>query len=366
MHRVDASGHVANQYSDGNPGLGIAATVVGATHLNAFQEEIAAAIEASGLALNKPDNTQLKAALSILFGARSTPGGRLTLSAGIGVPAADVTGANTVRYTPYDGDHIRLYDGTNWKGYTFTELAQLTTDATKSPAAVANNSNYDVFVWDDNGTLRATRGPAWTGDTNRGAGAGTTELELFQGRYVNKVAITNGPAARRGLYVGSIRSDGSALINDTEKKRHVWNNYNRVRRGMRVTDGAPGTYAYTTAALRQVHADATNQLDFLLGLSEDPVTAEAVAVASNTNTGVLIAVAIGLDGVNDSSTMATPGMTAIADKFTVARATHEASGYAVGRHYLTWCEWSEAVGTTTWKTNTQIGVVPSFQASLMA
>jgi hypothetical protein len=68
------------------------------------------------------------------------------------------------------------------------------------------------FGWNDAGTFRATRGPAWTSDTARGTGAGTTELELVNGIYLNKVAITNGPAANRGTYLGTIRTNGSATV----------------------------------------------------------------------------------------------------------------------------------------------------------
>jgi hypothetical protein len=61
----------------------------------------------------------------------------------------------------------------------FTEMSQATTDATKSPAAVANSSVYDIFLMERfSGTLRATRGPAWSSDTSRGTGAGTSEIDF--------------------------------------------------------------------------------------------------------------------------------------------------------------------------------------------
>lgn len=68
MHRVDGPGHTVDyKFTEGNPGLGIPATTVTADILNAVQEEIAGVVEASGAVLNKPDNTQLLAALNALY-----------------------------------------------------------------------------------------------------------------------------------------------------------------------------------------------------------------------------------------------------------------------------------------------------------
>lgn len=273
--------------------------------------------------------------------------GRLTLTSGSPVTTGDVTGATTVYATPYNGDSVELYDGTDWQVYKFTELSQATSDTTKSPAAVANNSNYDVFVWNDSGTLQATRGPAWTSDTARGTGAGTTELELFEGRYVNKVAITNGPAARRGLYVGTVRSDGSAQINDTLAKRYVWNNYNRVSREMMVVEST-NTWTYSTASFRQANGNATNQLDYVVGLDEEAVSCIAVGNASNDSGGVVaVSMGIGVDSTTvDSSLIRSPG-----NAFGSVALTHIATytGHpGIGRHYLAWLEYSAATPTTTW------------------
>jgi hypothetical protein len=274
------------------------------------------------------------------------PGGRLTLETAVPVSTSDQSGKTTVYYTPYKHNGVQLYDGAGWISYTFTELSQLTTDNTKSPAAVANNSNYDVFVWNDSGTLRATRGPAWTSDTGRGTGAATTELELFEGRYVNKVAITNGPAARMGLYVGTIRSNGSAQINDTLALRHVWNNYNRVARPMKVLE-ATNSWTYTTATYRQANNSAANQVDFVIGLSEDVVRVRAEAAVSNNTSAIVAITAVGLNRSNaDDSTTSGPSR---ADTVTARRNEAEYLGFpGIGRHFITWVEWSTATGTTTW------------------
>jgi hypothetical protein len=348
MHRTDASGHSSNLYTEGNPSLGIQATEVDDAAMNAIQEELCRTVEKAGITLVKGTWTQLGSALDMVMQGVA-PGGRLTLTTAVPVTTADVSGATTVYYTPHRHNRIAVYDGTQWVWRSFTEMSQATTDNTKSPAAVANNSNYDVFVWLDGSTMRATRGPAWSSDTARGTGAGTTELEFFEGRWVNKLAITNGPAARRGLYVGSIRSDGSAQINDTLAKRHVNNIYQKVPRPMRVVE-ATNSWTYTTATLRQANASGANQLDCIIGLSEDPVEAEVMAISSNgTNADVQRFVGIGLDSttVDSSQLRVDPSFLYPNNVACVHRASYR--GYlGIGRHFLAWLEHSVATGTTTW------------------
>lgn len=354
MHRIDASGHSSNLFTDGNPSGGIEATVVDDDWLNAVQEEIVNAIlTRAGITLVKGTNTQLATALDQFT---LLPGGRLTLTTAVPVTTADVSGATTVYYTPHRHNRIALYDGTRWLWRTFSEMSQLTTDNTKSPAAVANNSNYDVFVWLDGSTMRATRGPAWTGDTARGAGAGTSELEFFEGRWVNKVAITNGPAARCGLYVGTIRSDGSAQINDTAAKRHVWNTYNRALRPMNVVD-TTDSWNYTLAAFQQANANAANQLDYVVGLAEEAVTARVLVTATNGGS-VRVTAGIGIDSAVANSAQIYGGGAGGTPSVSLA---HYAGQPGIGRHYLAWLEWSTASGTTTWygdnaATGTQAGI----------
>jgi hypothetical protein len=278
---------------------------------------------------------------------RSQPGGRLTLTTAVPVTTSDVSGATTVYYSPYKSNIVELYDGAKWVPKTFTEMSQTTSDTTKSPAAVANSSNYDVFVWSDSGTLRATRGPAWSSDTARGAGAGTTELEQFEGRYVNKVAITNGPAARRGLYVGTIRSDGSAQINDTNVQRHVWNNHNRVQRAMRVIEGTD-SWTYSTATYRQANGSAANQLDIVIGLSEDAVSADVLAIGSNSGATVRgLFVGVGIDSTSvNSGTLNIPAQ--CTNTVTGAPRSRYQGFPGIGRHTIVWLERAEGTDTQTW------------------
>lgn len=96
MHRIDTSTATTDhKFTEGNPQSGVAPTVVSADILNAFQEEIAHAIEQAGLTLNKADNTQLAQALAgLAIGvATTTQAGKVELA----TSAEAVTGTDTER-----------------------------------------------------------------------------------------------------------------------------------------------------------------------------------------------------------------------------------------------------------------------------
>ena len=293
------------------------------------------------------DTAAARAALGAIYVQQS---GRLTLTSGTPVTTADVTGATTVYFTPYNGNIITLYDGSDWVPTEFSELSQATSDATKSPAAVANNSAYDIFVWNDSGTIRATRGPAWAsvtpGSSSRGTGAGTTELELLDGRYVNKVAITNGPAAQRGLYVGSIKSDGSAQINDRQAIRNVWSYYNRAPRPVKVLESTD-LWSYTTNAWRQANGAAANLVEYFCGLAEDVASIRASASVGNSAGPTDVAVGIGLNSSTALASDCLSGYAQISSSITHLTA-HYKGLPALGRNQFILIEISVANGTTTW------------------
>src|SRR5437016_1613615 len=95
------------------------------------------------------------------------PGGRLTLTTAVPVTTADVTGAGTLYYTPYLHDRIRIYDGTRWQYYVFAELSLSLT--------LTNAKLYDVFVYDNSGTLTLELSAAWTNNTTRSDALGTQD-----------------------------------------------------------------------------------------------------------------------------------------------------------------------------------------------
>ncbi|MBS0528891.1 MAG: DUF2793 domain-containing protein [Proteobacteria bacterium] len=232
-------------------------------------------------------------------GVVSPPLGRLTLQSGVPVMAASQSGATMLYYTPYGGNQIPIYDGTNMVRTAFSELSQGTTDTTKSPAAVAASKIYDLFVWNDGGTLRLSRGPAWTNATTRGY-----SLAAFNGILVNASSITNGPAAERGTWVGTIASNASSTIDyifgtsgtgGVAGRLMVWNSYNRVNVGTTVVDTT--SYTDSSNTIKQFHSGGSGmQVELLLGAQTDAirwgVATELALIGVN---GTFAIVGVGLD-----------------------------------------------------------------------
>ncbi len=63
MYKIDASGHVSNEFSDGNPLTGQEATILDAAFANEQMYEIINVILHAGIALNKGTRTQLRDAI---------------------------------------------------------------------------------------------------------------------------------------------------------------------------------------------------------------------------------------------------------------------------------------------------------------
>ena len=112
--------------------------------------------------------------------------------------------------------------------------------------------------------------------TARGAGAATTELERLNGLWVNKYDVTNGPAARRGTYVGTIVTNGSSQADfrmgstaagGGEAFISVWNAYNRVSVAGIVSSSVASWPAIN--GTRVFAGSATFRATMVSGLAED-------------------------------------------------------------------------------------------------
>ena len=208
------------------------------------------------------------------------PQGRLTLTSGTPVMTANPPVASLVYYTPYVGNQISLFDGTNMVATTFAELGCATTDTTKNPAALGVGKVNDWFVWNDAGTIRLCHGPDWTNDTTRSAG---TALVRVKGLWLNNASITNACAAQRGTYVGTTITGYAGAANPNwilggaggggfSAYLGVWNAYNRVQVTARSTDTTDHTVS--TAAIWTNAATPNTFIWFVSGLAEDAFRAE--------------------------------------------------------------------------------------------
>lgn len=300
--------------------------------------------------------SELAARVTASTGAPAAPQGRLALTSSTPVMATSVAGATTVYYTPYTGQFIPLYNGSSLAMHNLGgELSQTTTDSTKSPAAVAASKVYDIFVWLDGATYRATRGPAWTNDSTR-----SNAVQRQNGIWLNQDAVTNGPAAFRGTYVGTIRSNASSTIDwtfgaaasgGTAASLNVWNTYNRVSVGTAVVDNG-AAYTYTSTTIRQARASAGNQIAFVLGLQEESVFAAYVqrvdTVSVQNANGVF---GLGIDSTTTYAGQRVFAFTNAAALNVFSAATAQSFQLAAGVHIISANEHSDGSNANTFDNN---------------
>ncbi|MGH8742879.1 MAG: hypothetical protein ACREUY_01220, partial [Burkholderiales bacterium] len=243
---------------------------------------------------------EISSGISTDTGASPITGSRLTLTTSIPVLSSDVTGAISIFFTPYVGNKTLINNGTDFVSTEHSELSQALSDATKSPAAGAANSVYDMFVWNDSDTIRCTRGPAWTNATTR-----SLALTRVDGILVNSDTITNGPTSQLGTYVGTISTDGSTQCNmmfnptpaagGTANRLDVWNMYNRVDVAAMNLDSTD-SWTYDTATFRAKNNNANNAITFVIGLAEDSLSACNNTMWITTGPGTTAgSISIGLD-----------------------------------------------------------------------
>lgn len=238
-----------------------------------------------------------------------SPQGRLTPTTSTPVISSNVVSATALYYTPYVGNQVPIYNGTTYAATSFSELT-----LTLASQHVANNI-YDVFVFNDNGTLRLVTGPAWTtvtaGSGARGTGAGTTQLARVGGFLLNSVAMTgrNGLstysiAANRATFLGSILIDGSNgqitchVGIGTSRRFAVWNYYNRAPIRLMVTD-ATASWNYDSSTVRQSNAATANTAAIFMGMDDEIAQIEFVQKSAsrtnNSNNNAELQIGIGIN-----------------------------------------------------------------------
>jgi len=248
------------------------------------------------------------------------PQGRLTLQTLTPVMTTTQSAKTTIFYTPYVGNKVPIYDGTNMVMTTFAELSVATTDTTKSPAAIGASKVNDWFVWSDAGTVRIGHGPDWTSDTVRSAG---TALVMVNGILLNNASITNGPAASRGTYVGTTRSNASSQLDwifgataagGTAAFLNVYNAYNRTPVTTSVKDNT-ATWTDATFVMKPLNAAGVgsglnNRISWVDGLQQSfmqamigcyitmPPGGGYVALGLNSTTVESIGAAVGNAGTS--------------------------------------------------------------------
>ena len=253
-------------------------------------------------------------------------GGRLTPESGVSVPTGDNVAVATLYYTPHLDTVVTLYDGTRWKAYTFAEISL-------SLASILDTKNYDVFLYDNAGTLTLELSAAWTDNETR-----ADALVTQDGVYVKSGATT-----RR--WVGTIRASGDLVTQDDTARRFVWNLYNQVARFMKVVEGTD-SWNYSTASYRSANGSDTNRVQAVCGLASTIHLDLRTLFSSTLQNGSTVAIG------EDSTTTQVAGQL-------ITRSVSQASGFAtvlalldksmaLGFHYYQWLEYGAGSGTQTW------------------
>lgn len=262
---------------------------------------------------------------SVLMGLLGYPcNGRLTLTTGVPVTTSDVTAATTLYFTPFKGNHICIYDGSKWKAYAFTELSL-------SLSGYTADKNYDIFIYDNGGTL-TLESVVWTDNTTR-----ATALTTQDGVYVK-----SGTTTKR--YLGTIRITGTTgQCESSLTKRFVWNYYNRVRRAFfkdEVTD-----HSYSTNAWRYVNNNSAHKVEIVIGVAEEAITLSINACVRCDGSGRWQLTGIGYDTTSVAITEKLQLEHSNWDAFARITATQEHMPTA-GYHYYSMIELASGAQST--------------------
>ena len=229
--------------------------------------------------------------------------GRLTTESGVPASAAARTSQSVIYFSPFNGNKIVLHDGTRWVLRAFSEISL-------TLSGLTSGRNYDVFAYDNSGTVALELSAAWTNDSTR-ADAITTQ----DGVYVKSGATT-----RR--WIGMIRTTSTTTTEFSPANRFVWNLHNQLPFHCAVLDSA--AHSYSSSTVQEWNAGTAARANFITGLPSSWESTVSVRITTGSNAIVYAA----MDGVNAG---------AFAQLQTV-NATNVAFGYgiiAAGFHYFT-------------------------------
>lgn len=195
-------------------------------------------VEGTSISLTVADNPGTDSVDVTIALSGSVSGGTITngvcdgrLSLATGSPTADVSTSSTLYYTPFVGNRIALYDGSDWAIHEFPEISL-------ALSGLTSGKNYDVFAYWDSGTdsVKLELGAAWSNDTTRATGLTTQD----------GVQVQSGAATRRWL--GLFRTTATNASKDTLTERFLCNAYHKVVKRLESTDGSLQTNSSTTFA----------------------------------------------------------------------------------------------------------------------
>ena len=278
------------------------------------------------------------------------PGGRPTLVSGTPVMTSEQANKTAIYYTPYKHDLVPIYSG-SWLETAFTELT-LNLDSDSGHTGYHEvNKQFDLFVYNDGGTLRLLSGPVWTSGTAR-----ATAIERINGVWMNAASMTGRfgtgagdtvtVAQDRGTYVGTFRAIsngqttwklGGTGAGGNPGLLYLWSAYHRVPVVVQVRDNTDSWTYGTSNTWRPLNNNSNNIIEFVRGLDEDYVRAELNYQCLASATGYA-ALAVGLDSTSSpTGILFRNGSTAVAP-MSVAK---YAGQPGIGLHYVMGLEYTD-------------------------
>lgn len=200
------------------------------------------------------------------------------------------------------------------------------------------------------GTHTARMGGAFGTSISRGTGAGSTELEWFEGRRVNKYAMTirNGSntyaiGAREGHWRGSFLTSADGQTEDSTRKRYLSNAYNAEWRMLRGIE-AGTTWGYDTGAYRLMNNNGNNTVNFFSGWPGRRLRLDAAMRRTLSGSAGVTGCGIGVDALTANVTGAVQGVCNLVGEVNLS--AHYDDYAPLGFHYASPLELGSA--TTTW------------------
>lgn len=139
---------------------------------------------------------------------------------------------------------ISLYDGANWKLYTFTEISL-------SLSGLTNGTSYDLFVYNSGGTL-TLEAVAWVSSSVHSA---TTTQDGIE--------VKSGAASKR--FVGSINiNGGTGTLAVNRSTNPIWNRYNQLPLALRAVEST-ANWTTTDATPHPGNSNTANRITTLCG-----------------------------------------------------------------------------------------------------
>lgn len=304
------------------------------------------------------------------------PQGRLTLASNTPVMSASQTAQTTIYYTSTAaGKNVPVYNGT---AVVVRQLCAANTAGAceLSVALGANwltNSNYDWFVGLDGGTLRLCSGPDWSagavagsnavGASARGTGAGSTELENFDGLLTNKNsmacrynnATTFTCAVHKCTYLGTARTGSAGQISFTyggsgiAANLYVWNAYQQTNICTNAYDST-SSWTYLSTTIRQANASTVNQINFITGGSIPLDASNSVLIRPAASIGAygIVGIALNSTSVMDKRAQIINGAAQTINLPAVAMNTYNG---VFGANYIAATEAGDGATTSTFFSN---------------